>query len=681
MKKTIVAALVGLVGIARADVHFTGLYHNNTNLNAQTEAVPSLPTNTFLEVNYAAGNVSVYFLTESPAGNVDESVDASVRFYSNLLQEPGATFVTNVTLEPTNLFHGAVASGSQALDLWRVVWTPPHGFSGPVYYSPHVVTKFNGNQTDQQYLLSSIGGNVGAQWGDNSFFYTTNAQFIGDDPFGLDFSFVWTNYTPLNFDYFYFNNTGTALPQAEDVPGLGGTKFLEWDYNPTNPSYAYLVAPVGGLSSMQTRFYFVNGGGEIYRPGAFYTNVVISDTNQFHSQPASGAVTLEVWRTAFYPPAGWSNESVYYAHQITTPQDGAAWLVTDPLGTEAVNVTNNYIAPQYVYTGGPFGRDWGFTPTAGIVRASIQRDYLYHNNTGLNPQTEQIPSAPGKTFLSVNNATTTTTFYVITDHPANTIPGETVYVQIRIDYDNPEYGFSPQYYNMAFDQNLVITSTPGFHGLPVSGTHTVDLWRFDWPMPRSTNAPFTVFTNAFAVYYSPFIKTVTGQFGYQTDFTFLLANGTPNSYPVDPQYYGSNPFGNDFSYNHQFVSADADLDGLPDQWEQDKFGTTTNSATGDNDADGLDNLSEYIADTSPTDINSFFGIITNATRAANTESLIVNPSSTARVYDVYFATNLLSAPVWTAAGLLVPGNGGTLVLTFTNGADAVRYLRTGVKLP
>ena len=61
-------------------------------------------------------------------------------------------------------------------------------------------------------------------------------------------------------------------------------------------------------------------------------------------------------------------------------------------------------------------------------------------------------------------------------------------------------------------------------------------------------------------------------------------------------------------------SDDADSDSLPDGWELWHFGTITQTVgSTDSDLDGMINADEYIADTNPTDSDSFFAL----TLAAN----------------------------------------------------------------
>ncbi|HRT05835.1 MAG TPA: hypothetical protein P5204_09055, partial [Kiritimatiellia bacterium] len=55
------------------------------------------------------------------------------------------------------------------------------------------------------------------------------------------------------------------------------------------------------------------------------------------------------------------------------------------------------------------------------------------------------------------------------------------------------------------------------------------------------------------------------------------------------------------------VPWDADLDGMPDDWELLKFGTVTNAANGDWDGDGFPNYSEWVANTDPQAPGSYVG--------------------------------------------------------------------------
>lgn len=53
------------------------------------------------------------------------------------------------------------------------------------------------------------------------------------------------------------------------------------------------------------------------------------------------------------------------------------------------------------------------------------------------------------------------------------------------------------------------------------------------------------------------------------------------------------------------ASLDVDVDGLPDAWEQAYFHDLVQGPTGDPDADGLNNIGEYLAGTDPTDGKSY----------------------------------------------------------------------------
>ena len=119
---------------------------------------------------------------------------------------------------------------------------------------------------------------------------------------------------------------------------------------------------------------------------------------------------------------------------------------------------------------------------------------------------------------------------------------------------------------------------------------------------------------------------------------------------------------------------DSDFDNMPDTWEQDNFGTLTNTATGDWDGDGLDNLSEYISGTQPTNDQSYLQF----------ETISIQPSVgmqfetvTGRTDWVDFRTNLLSGD-WTSliSGLI--GSNDVRTVSDTNEIEHRAY-RLGVQ--
>jgi hypothetical protein len=123
-------------------------------------------------------------------------------------------------------------------------------------------------------------------------------------------------------------------------------------------------------------------------------------------------------------------------------------------------------------------------------------------------------------------------------------------------------------------------------------------------------------------------------------------------------------------------------DGIPDSW-WDAYGITggDRTAAGDYDDDGYLNIEEYAGDTDPTVDGSYFSNVTNAPGSKTVMILIVNPSSTGRVYDAYWKTNLMDySSAWQNYGLSVTGSGGSIELTVTNKLGK-QFFRTGAKLP
>jgi hypothetical protein len=132
------------------------------------------------------------------------------------------------------------------------------------------------------------------------------------------------------------------------------------------------------------------------------------------------------------------------------------------------------------------------------------------------------------------------------------------------------------------------------------------------------------------------------------------------------------------------AGGDSNGDGVPDWWyEQYGLNPATPGLGGQNaDGDTLTNWEEYLFDTNPTNAASYN---LNAITAIGDEggALIIDaPTSTGRLYDVYWSTSLLHGSGWTPYGLDVPGNptNGALSLPVPN-TPAVLYYRTGVKLP
>ena len=128
-----------------------------------------------------------------------------------------------------------------------------------------------------------------------------------------------------------------------------------------------------------------------------------------------------------------------------------------------------------------------------------------------------------------------------------------------------------------------------------------------------------------------------------------------------------------------FGDADDDNDGIPDFWEILYGLNPLNPADAvlDPDIDKFNNYQEYIADTVPTNVNSFHHIqfISNAL-----SRIVTFPSSTGRVYDLQFNGNLLNVTNWLDLLTNVPGAAGTTSVTDTNSATRSNY-RIKVKLP
>jgi len=95
-----------------------------------------------------------------------------------------------------------------------------------------------------------------------------------------------------------------------------------------------------------------------------------------------------------------------------------------------------------------------------------------------------------------------------------------------------------------------------------------------------------------------------------------------------------------FQYYPQFVyPLDRDLDGIPDKYELLYSGSPTNMVPSDDpDYDGMDNMSEWIAQTNPTNSESYFRI--DSILTSSQEVTISWISASNRIYSVEWAQSL-----------------------------------------
>ncbi len=149
------------------------------------------------------------------------------------------------------------------------------------------------------------------------------------------------------------------------------------------------------------------------------------------------------------------------------------------------------------------------------------------------------------------------------------------------------------------------------------------------------------------------------------------------SSPAGLDQYGNHGFGFIVLDPLDVDVSDRDNDRLPDDWEAQYFGSTTNvTAVGDNDQDGFDNRAEYVAGTHPGNSNSCFFI-----PAMPAPVQVLVPSVTGRVYRMEYATNLAMPAWWPVAGATnTPGTGAPVVLMDANPPGSSIY-RVTVELP
>lgn len=113
-------------------------------------------------------------------------------------------------------------------------------------------------------------------------------------------------------------------------------------------------------------------------------------------------------------------------------------------------------------------------------------------------------------------------------------------------------------------------------------------------------------------------------------------------------------------------TADADQDGLPDDWENQYLGGTNASGSGDADGDGANNIMEFLAGTDPSVPLSVLRL--SAVYSGGNLSVQI-PSVNGREYRLQFSADLQT---WSYVRSLF-GNGSTITHTFSPANDDPSY--------
>jgi hypothetical protein len=314
----------------------------------------------------------------------------------------------------------------------------------------------------------------------------------------------------------------------------------------------------------------------------------------------------------------------------------------------------------------------------GAYEPGVARAWDYHNDGITDAKTERVPGTNVGSFLQVDYARTSTTYYVLLNTDLGQFPGQTSMVYLRTSYFHP---LSNEWVDaseaMDYEGTVEWPAGSAFHGLPISGTATAALYRYRATHPlRDGDIPIT---NAIWMYYAPWVELYED--GADVDSIWLVQNGNTSNAYSEPQRFDSGYYNRDYGYNQEWTW-DQDGDGIADSWEIIYFRDITNCLPGeDDDGDGSPNSDEYVADSIPTNVNHYFNRWITAVSGKVTHVRVDAPTTNSRLYDVYWKTNLMDNTPWIPCGHDVPGHaeGTNLWLEVTNGSERVFY-RTGVKV-
>ncbi len=243
------------------------------------------------------------------------------------------------------------------------------------------------------------------------------------------------------------------------------------------------------------------------------------------------------------------NDNSWHEYHVTGVCNSNALYEARPVIFVQYNYNSNSGARGMKIDDARFHHGEYFAYTGGIETA-----WGYHGAPGYAPGEEQVPATPSPgAFLQPQYGSTTTVFYVLANHPSVARrEDETGRVGLRIWYWNSEQGNGVETYAwMEQVTNIILEATNAFHGSPSSGSVTVDVYRYEWQQPLSTNN--TPLDEPITVYYSPYFESWYGDM--KTDPTLFLVwtNGeTVNNYAVDPQLFSTNYMDRDYSYTNDY---------------------------------------------------------------------------------------------------------------------------------
>lgn len=148
-------------------------------------------------------------------------------------------------------------------------------------------------------------------------------------------------------------------------------------------------------------------------------------------------------------------------------------------------------------------------------------------------------------------------------------------------------------------------------------------------------------------------------------------------------------FARDLRVPGNLIFADSDMDSMPDSWEAqyttppgngvNPLRLDANDAALDNDGDGHDNYSEYIAGTSPLDAESVFRII-NMDYSTNEISIQFGPIQRDRNYALRTLPSLFETNWNTLRVEQIPTNGPSVLWKVPVGGGSNEFFTTTVEL-